>query len=327
MEWGPLLAIQPSPSCPRDPLSPEVGEPTRPSRDPAVHGEPAQRHTTLVRVTLRAHRIPAMTPEELRRLLQRVAAGAARLGALPDEAEAGPPLDTVFHPASPRSAGVVADWVTAVAQRWGPQLDLEPRELGRVLAQGLVDDPTIAAVEVAPSGLLSITVADDVRAAIIDVVLAEEDTYALPGRTADVVPRAREDGLPEWVGDDPALRAAQLAHARLRRLARNALAAGVELRPSRTRGGLTHVAERQLLVALADTPHRLARHEGDRQQQVRGVTDLAHLADGWDQPLRPATVDEPVTGLHGARLALATAVAVVLRNGLARLGGSAPERM
>lgn len=274
-----------------------------------------------------APRLPAMSPDELRELLERVAAAAARVGELPDEGEAGPPLDTVFQPADARSAGVVADWVTAVAQRWAPQLDLEPRELARVLAQGLVDEPTISAVEVAPSGLLLITVADDARAAIIDVVLAEEETYALPGGRATVVPRPREDGLPAWLGEDRAVRGAQLAHARLRRLMRNAVAAGVQLRPSDRRDGLTHVAERQLLVGLADAPHRLARHEGDREQQVRALTDLGDLGDAWDQPLRPATVDEPVTGLHGARLGLATAAAVVLRNGLTRLGVSAPERM
>jgi arginyl-tRNA synthetase len=57
------------------------------------------------------------------------------------------------------------------------------------------------------------------------------------------------------------------------------------------------------------------------------VTDLADLADGWDHPLRPAVVGEPVRSVHAARLLLADAVRVVLRNGLARLGAAAPERM
>jgi arginyl-tRNA synthetase len=125
---------------------------------------------------------------------------------------------------------------------------------------------------------------------------------------------------------DPVL-GAQLAHARLCRLIRNAEAAGVERRASARVERLTHVAERHLLVALADLPQRLDTHVGDPAQQRRAVTDLADLADGWDHPLRPVVVGEPVRSVHGARLLLADAVRVVLRNGLARLGASAPERM
>lgn len=275
------------------------------------------------------NRIAGMTPDALRGLLSQVAAMAARVGELPDEAEAGPPAGPIFWPVDGRAAGVVADWVTPVAQRWGPQLDLEPVELGRVLAQGLIDQGAIAAVEVAPSGLLAITLTDHDRSSIVEAVLTQQATYGLPrapdsGTTRR--PSLRPD-VPGWLADDPVLRPAQLAHARLRRLARNARAAGVEIRESDRREDLNHVAERLLLVALADFPQRMARHEGDRQQQVRAVTDLATLADGWGQPLRPLTADERPQGIHGARLALALAGAVVLRNGLVRLGATAPERM
>lgn len=270
-----------------------------------------------------------MTPEALRRLLEQVAATAARVGELPDEAEAGPPAGPIFRPVDGRSAGVVADWVTPVAQRWAPELDLEPLELGRVLAQRLVDHHSIDAVEVAPSGLLSLTLADSDRSAIIDVVLEHEATYGLPpGKRVPVVDVDGHRGdLPVWLGSDPALRPAQLAHARLLRLVRNARAVRVEIRPSDRREDLGHVAERLLLVALADFPQRMDRHEGDRAQQVRTVIDLAARADAWNQPIRPMTVDEHVRGIHGARLALAVAAAIVLRNGLTRLGAPAPERM
>ncbi|MDC5699217.1 DALR anticodon-binding domain-containing protein [Intrasporangium calvum] len=277
-----------------------------------------------------------MTPAALRRLLEQVAAAAARVGELPDEAEAGPPLGPIFRPVDPRSAGVVADWVTPIAQRWAPELDLEPAALGRVLAQRLVDQASISAVEVAPSGLLSITLADPDRVAIIDEVIDHEATYGLPPgqRLPDLEPGAdpalESEGtadVPAWLADDPALRPAQLAHARLRRLARTARAAGVQIRPTDRREELGHVAERLILVALADFPQRMDRHEGDRAQQVRAVTDLGVLADDWTQPVRPRTVDERIRGIHGARLALASATAIVLRNGLTRLGAAAPERM
>lgn len=267
-----------------------------------------------------------MTPDDLRRVLETVAARAARVGELPDEAEAGPPAGPLFEPTDPRVAGVVADWVTPVAMRWAPRLDLEPRELGRVLAQGLIGEADVSAVEVAPNGLLSLTVSDEARSRIIATVEADDD-YALGATPRLADPDPRSNGVPTWLADDESLRPAQLAQARLARLIRNAEAAGVEARSSDRREDLVHVAERQLLVALADLPQRLAKHEGDRQQQVRAVVELGQFADTWDLPTRPAREGEPTTSQHGARLALARATRTVLRNGLARLGASAPERM
>jgi arginyl-tRNA synthetase len=265
-----------------------------------------------------------MTPEELRRLLTKVAAKAAKVGELPDEAEAGPPAGPIFRPADPRVAGVVADWVTPVASRWAPQLDLEPRELATVLAEGLTQRRRVSAVEVAPSGLLALTLSDSARAQIIPTVLEEADTYGLRPGQALTLPV--DEGVGSRPPDDP-IACAQLAHARLCRLIRNAQAAGVEMRKRDRLEELTHVSERLLLVALADHPQRMARHEGDDQQLVRAVTDLAALANGWTHPIRPELVDEHPTSIHGARLALATATRIVLRNGLAHLGIPAPERM
>lgn len=265
-----------------------------------------------------------MTPEELRRLLTKVAARAAKVGELPDEAEAGPPAGPIFRPADARVAGVVADWVTSVASRWAPQLDLEPRELATVLAEGLTRRKRVSAVEVTPSGLLAITLSDAARALIIPTVLEEADTYGLrPGKGLDLGPEEPAGSRPP---DDP-IAGAQLAHARLCRLIRNAEAAGVEMRKRDRLEELTHVSERLLLVALADHPQRMARHEGDSQQLVRALTDLATLANAWTHPIRPQGKDERPTSIHGARLALATATRIVLRNGLAYLGVPAPERM
>ena len=264
-----------------------------------------------------------MTPEQLRALLEQVAAQAADSGELPGAGAAGPPAGAIFRPTDTRAAGVVADWVTPVAQRWAPQIDIEPRDLARVLAQGLTRQKPVAAVEVAPTGLIALTLEDSARSAIVPLVIEQQDHYALAagGGRHDVVeaPGVR-------AADDP-VRTAQLAHARLCRIIRNAEAAGVDRRPSTRLGELTHVAERHLLVALADLPQRLATHAGDEVQQRRAVTDLAALADAWDHPVRPTVVGVHPQSVHGARLLLAEAVRIVLRNGLTRLGAAAPERM
>jgi arginyl-tRNA synthetase len=264
-----------------------------------------------------------MTPEQLRALLSEVAAQAARTGELPDEAEAGPPQGALFRPADARAAGVVADWVTPVAQRWAPELDLAPRALARTLAQRLSEQRPVAAVEVSPSGLIALTLEDATRSAIIDVVRDAPDTYACP-RSTEYVEVVERPGQRD-PGDQ--LRGAQLAHARLCRLVRNARACGVQIRPSSRLDALTHVSERRLLVALADLPERLERQRGDHAQQRRAVAELGALADDWTHPTRPTTVEAPIEPVMGARLALADAARVVLRNGLARLGAAAPERM
>ncbi|MGO4598187.1 DALR anticodon-binding domain-containing protein [Terrabacter sp. 2RAF25] len=264
-----------------------------------------------------------MTPEQLRALLEEVAAEAARSGELPGGAATGAPGGAIFRPTDTRAAGVVADWVTPVAQRWAPRLGMGARDLARVLAQGLTLQKPVAAVEVAPSGLIAVTLEDAARSAIVAHVLGHQDAYALGGGAVGPVPAELPGSRP---AGDPLL-GGQLAHARLCRLIRNAEAAGVERRESARVERLTHVIERHLLVALADLPQRLDTHSGDVSQQRRAVTDLADLVGAWDHPLRPAVADEPVRAVHAARLLLADAVRVVLRNGLARLGASAPERM
>jgi arginyl-tRNA synthetase len=264
-----------------------------------------------------------MTPDQLRDLLDEATAQAVRAGELPEQAQTSLPAGPIFRPTDTRAAGVVADWVTPVAQRWAPQLGLEPRELARVLAQRLTLEKVVAAVEVAPSGLVALTVDDGARADIVPYVLEHQDDYAIDPdqRHSDVV---EQNGS---AGPDELLRSARLAHARMCRIIRNAEATGVERRASARLAELTHVDERHLLVALADLPQRLGTHAGDPAAQRRAVTELASLADAWQHPVRPMAVGLHPLPIHGARLLLADAVRIVLRNGLARLGASAPERM
>lgn len=265
-----------------------------------------------------------MAPEDLRELLTDVAARAARVGELPDEAGGGPPEGALFRPLDPRDAGVIADWSSPVAVRWAPALDLEPRELADILAAGLVDDHRIAAVEVAPSGWLAITVSDAARAEVIPTILAEPDRYAVPEGT--VLPKIVDERPGARAAGDPVL-TVQRAHAGQCRRIRNATAAGVEMRASDRLEQLTHVSERVLLVTLADVPQRLTRQPGNRDRTLAAMLELADRAVSWVHPVRPLILGEPIEPVHGARLALATATRDVLRTGLCLLGASAPERM
>ena len=260
-----------------------------------------------------------MTPEELRDALADAIARAVREGGLPPGAASGPAGGAHFRPADQRSPGVAPDWVTAVAQRWATTLGREPRDVARELARGLGRHPRVEAVEVAPSGLLLLTLTGQGRGAVIDAVLAAPDEWALTPGAHGAPPTEAPGSRP---AGDPVGRA-QVAHARLCRLVRNAEALGVEVRGARGRDELVQGSERRLLVGLADLPRRIAATGGD----VAAVSDLARLADGWRLPVHPPVLGGPVERVHGARLGLARAARLVLRNGLCRLGASAPERM
>lgn len=92
--------------------------------------------------------------------------------------------------------------------------------------------------------------------------------------------------------------------------------------PPDTGAWLTHPVEIALADLIAEfpavAPHALSRH-------------LEHVADSFleAQAVAPALPrgDDSVTGLHSARLLLATATRQVLANGLRLLGLPAPERM
>ena len=81
-----------------------------------------------------------------------------------------------------------------------------------------------------------------------------------------------------------------------------------------------------VLVALVAGYARRILGEADRQQSL-ALDRLGRLADAWDHPTRPTVVGSSPEHVHGARMALADTVRIVLRNGLARLGAAAPERM
>jgi arginyl-tRNA synthetase len=121
----------------------------------------------------------------------------------------------------------------------------------------------------------------------------------------------------------------QYAHSRTRAVARNAEAAGV------TREGfdpatLTHETEAELLGALAEFP-RIALQAVELREPhrvARYLEDLAGSYHRWYGACRVIPLgDDPIEDVHRSRLVLNDATGQVLRNGLALLGVTAPERM
>jgi arginyl-tRNA synthetase len=120
----------------------------------------------------------------------------------------------------------------------------------------------------------------------------------------------------------------QYAHARVASILRNAADLGLE--PASHPELLTHEKEGDLLRALADfprvvaaaaqlrEPHRVARYLEDTAAAYHRFYDTCRVLPMGDE--------EP-GDLHRARLLLVDATHVVLANGLALLGVSAPERM
>jgi arginyl-tRNA synthetase len=91
-------------------------------------------------------------------------------------------------------------------------------------------------------------------------------------------------------------------------------------------GALGEESERLLVAALLDFPRLVAGAAEAREPQrlAAYLHETARLAHNWYHKVR---VLEAPDGVREARLALARAAQIVLRNGLSVLGLSAPERM
>ena len=85
-------------------------------------------------------------------------------------------------------------------------------------------------------------------------------------------------------------------------------------------------SERNLVASLLDFPRLVAGAAQAREPQrlAAYLHETARLAHNWYHKVR---VLEAPDGVREARLALARAAQIVLRNGLTVLGISAPERM
>jgi arginyl-tRNA synthetase len=89
---------------------------------------------------------------------------------------------------------------------------------------------------------------------------------------------------------------------------------------------LSEPGERELIAALLDFPSVVASAADAREPQrmASSLLETADLVHKWYHKYR---VLEAPPGVRAARLVLARAAQIVLRNGLTILGISAPERM
>ena len=138
------------------------------------------------------------------------------------------------------------------------------------------------------------------------------------------------DLLKKRTNDNPVFYV-QYAHARISAVLRNAdelgLTYGIDVYKPEL---LTHDRERELLGGLAEFPRVIASAAELRQPHriARYIEELATLYHGFYNDCRVLPMgDEKATDIHATRATLCLATRQVIKNGLALLGVSAPERM
>jgi arginyl-tRNA synthetase len=152
--------------------------------------------------------------------------------------------------------------------------------------------------------------------------------YSLGRYPADSPLTLDPEVLQKRTNDNPVFYV-QYAHARTHSVARNAADSGVT-REAFDASLLTHETESILLGTLAELP-RIVRQAAELREPhrvARYAEELAGAYHRWYDTCRVTPMgDEEVTDVHRTRLWLNDATGVVLRNALALLGVSAPERM
>nr|WP_228500032.1 arginine--tRNA ligase [Nocardioides agariphilus] len=166
---------------------------------------------------------------------------------------------------------------------------------------------------------------------LIDLIGVDALRYTLARYPADSPLTLDAAEMTRQASDNPVFYV-QYAHARVSSILRNAGDLGFDTVASATSSTseLTHPREGELLRALAEfprvvqgaavlrEPHRVARYLEDTAAAYHRFYDSCRVLPQGDE--------EP-NDLHRARLMLVDATRVVLANGLALLGVSAPERM
>jgi arginyl-tRNA synthetase len=163
---------------------------------------------------------------------------------------------------------------------------------------------------------------------LVEAIGADAGRYALARFSTDSTIDLDLDLWTRRSSDNPVFYV-QYAHARVASLLRNAADLGLdrgELLPEL----LDHDREGDLLGALGEFP-RVVASAAELREPHRVARYLEELAGTYHRFYDACRVlprgDEEPTDLHRARLWLVEATRIVLANGLALLGVSAPERM
>jgi arginyl-tRNA synthetase len=164
---------------------------------------------------------------------------------------------------------------------------------------------------------------------IVDAVGPDAARYSLARSSTDSPLTLDLDEITRSSNDNP-VHYVRYAHARIASLLRNAAEVGVQRGDDFDPALLQHERESDLLKALADYPAVVATAAELREPHrvARYLEDLAGAYHRFYDACRVLPQgDEPATDLNRARLWLVEASRVVIANGLALLGVSAPERM
>jgi arginyl-tRNA synthetase len=167
---------------------------------------------------------------------------------------------------------------------------------------------------------------------LVDAVGVDAARYSLVRSSTDSQLDIDLDLLTKRSNENPVYYV-QYAHARTSSVAANAAKAGVDrsvFKPEL----LTHETESALLGGLQEFPRVIAQAAELREPHrvARYIEEVAGLYHAWYAVRDGSTRvlphgDEPVTDAHRTRLWLNDATGQVVRNGLALVGVSAPERM
>ncbi len=168
-----------------------------------------------------------------------------------------------------------------------------------------------------------------VLADLVDSIGADAARYALVRYSSEQSIDLDLDLWARQTSDNPVYYV-QYAHARLASLQRNAAELGIVRSDEPDLGLLSHARETDLLGALGEFP-RVVSAAAELRAPHRVAHYLESLAGTYHRFYDACRVlpmgDEPPTELTHARLWLCEATRIVLANGLALLGVTAPERM
>ena len=163
---------------------------------------------------------------------------------------------------------------------------------------------------------------------LVEAVGVDAARYALVRSSINSSLDIDLDQLSKKTNDNPVFYV-QYAHARTKQVAVNAASLGVDVSTFEPEL-LSHETEAELLAKLSELP-RVTAHAAEYREPHRVARYLEEAAGSYHRwydncrvtPLSGAEVE----AVHRTRLWLNNAAGVVLRNGLALLGVSAPERM